>query len=310
MARDLMITTLLFLSAANQCSAQDRRLDASVKFPPVADETVARYTAERTHGTISIDGMLDEADWQQAARSPRFVDLISGRRTIHDTRAAVLWDDEFLYVGYWVEEPFVTAKFTERDKPIYQDNDVEFFLAGPDAYYEFEVNAHGTIYEGLFVWQEAYERSGFAAILELDRSRPEVKSRPFDGVGYRNHPRGKRWAFLKWDFPGARTAVHVDGTLNDNSDRDRGWTVELAFPWSGMKPLTLGADRALPPRDGDVWRMDFSRFNQYHEATPAEDSRGWAWSAHGVWDSHVPEVFPYVTFSSAVVGQTVQTENQ
>ena len=91
-------------------------------------------------------------------------------------------------------------------------------------------------------------------------------------------------------------AVYIDGTLNDHSDRDRGWTVELAFPWRGMQPLAMADGRALPPRDGDVWRIDFSRFNQYHEARPAQDSGGWAWSAHGVWDSHIPEVFPYIKF--------------
>lgn len=32
---------------------------------------------------------------------------------MHDTRAAVLWDDEHLYVGYWVEEPYVEATLTE-----------------------------------------------------------------------------------------------------------------------------------------------------------------------------------------------------
>ncbi len=52
---------------------------------------------------------------------------------------------------------------------------------------------------------------------------------------------------------------------------------------------------------GDGRRMDFSRFNRMKEAPPAEDSGGWAWSAHGVWDSHVPECFPYVHFTRTVV---------
>jgi hypothetical protein len=30
-------------------------------------------------------------------------------------------------------------------------------------------------------------------------------------------------------------AVHVDGKINHNSVADKGWTVELAFPWKGMK---------------------------------------------------------------------------
>jgi hypothetical protein len=49
--------------------------------------------AKNTSSSIVIDGRLDEADWRAAARSPRFADLIGGRPGIHDTRAAVLWDD-------------------------------------------------------------------------------------------------------------------------------------------------------------------------------------------------------------------------
>ncbi len=67
--------------------------------------------------------------------------------------------------------------------------------------------------------------------------------------------------------------------------------------------LAQGDGRALPPRDGDTWRMDFSRFNTYRAAPPANDPGGWAWSAHGVWDSHVPELFPHVRFSTDEVGR-------
>ena len=31
-----------------------------------------------------------------------------------DTRAAALWDDQNLYVAFWLEEPFVEAQLTER----------------------------------------------------------------------------------------------------------------------------------------------------------------------------------------------------
>jgi len=30
-----------------------------------------------------------------------------------------------------------------------------------------------------------------------------------------------------WDIPGLITRVHVDGTLNDPSDTDRGWSIEI-----------------------------------------------------------------------------------
>jgi len=266
---------------------------------PWPEEQVAHYTAYRVDEQLMIDGRLDEVSWRRVPRSPRFVDLISGRPTIHDTRAAVLWDDTYLYVGFWIEEPHVTATLTERDALIYTNNDVEVFIAGQDAYYEFEINALGTIYEVFFIWEEAYERGGYQQVAEFQRDHPQVQ--PFNGVGFTNHPRGPRIGFWNWDFPGLKSGVYVDGTLNDDSDRDRGWTVELAFPWAGMRWLAHADERALPPRDGDTWRMDFSRFNQYREAPPANDSSGWAWSAHGVWDSHIPERFPYIHFSSKSV---------
>lgn len=267
---------------------------------PWPDESVAHYTAYRALGRLEIDGKLDEESWRLAPRSPRFVDLITGRPTIHDTRAAVLWDDTCLYVGFWVEEPYVEAKLTERDSLIWSENDVELFIAGPDAYYELEINALGTLYEAFFVWEDGYERGGFSAAPEFSRTIDGY--RPWNGVGFDKHPRGPRLGFFNWDLPGVRAATAVDGTINDSTDRDRGWTAELALPWAGMRDLARGDGRALPPRDGDVWRMDFSRFNTYREAPPAEDSGGWAMSAHGVWDSHIPELFPYIHFSTGPVG--------
>jgi len=270
---------------------------------PWPESRIARYTALRASGPINVDGHLDEPDWKAAPRSPRFSDLVRGAPGIHDTRAAVLWDDAHLYVGYWVEEPLVEGTLTERDSLIYKDNDVELFIAGRDAYYELEINSLGTIYEVFFVWEEAYERSGYAKLPEFARSGEGA--RPFGGVGFKNHPRGRRIGFWRWDLPGLRTAVYVDGTVNDNRDRDRGWTVEIAIPWTGLAQLARPDGRSLPPKDGDVWRMDFSRFNQYKEAPPAQDPGGWAWSPHGVWDSHVPEVFPYIAFSARSVRQAV-----
>ena len=147
-----------------------------------------------------------------------------------------------------------------------------------------------------FIWEREFESSGYARRPEFDRARPGV--RPFNGVGFTKHPRGPRIGYWNWDMPGLETAVHVDGTINDNKDRDRGWTVEMRIPWRSLEPLAMPDGRALPPQDGDEWRMDFSRFNQYKEAPPAKDPGGWAWSPHGVWDSHMPELFTHVRFST------------
>ena len=92
----------------------------------------------------------------------------------------------------------------------------------------------------------------------------------------------------------------MDGVLNRRDHTDRGWTAELAFPWKGMALLADG--RRLPPRHGDVWRIDCSRFEKIGRAGEALDpSAGWTWNRHGHYDSHIPEVFPYVTFSEKPV---------
>ena len=48
------------------------------------------------------------------------------------------------------------------------------------------------------------------------------------------------------------SAVHVDGTMDDDSDRDRGYVVELKIPWS-----SLAKAKHSPPRPGNQWRMNF-----------------------------------------------------
>ena len=265
---------------------------------PCPTNEIAGYTARRVASVISINGDLTKPCWQAAEKSPRFKDILTGQPAIHDTRAMVLWDAENLYVAYRVEEPFVHARFTNHNDFIYQDNDVELFVAGPDAYYEFEINAFNTCYEVFFIWEEAYQRAGFSQAPEFARAN----LKPFNGVGFTTHPRGKRLGNFDWTFPGLQKAVRVDGTVNNDADRDRGWSVELALPWKGMRWLATDG-RSLPPKNGDLWRIDFSRFNTYKEAPPATDSGGWFWTRHGVWDSHIPECFVRVTFSTNEVGK-------
>src|SRR6476620_10881835 len=189
------------------------------KFPCPTNE-IARYTAHRTTGKIHIDGKLDEPALKSAPASPRFVDILSGQRTLHDTRAQLLWDSENLYVAFRVQEPRLHAKYTNHNDPIYYDNDVELFIAGRDAYYEFEINAFNTSYEVFFLWNDTYEKSGLANVPEFARS----KLKPFNGVDFKTHPRGGRVGNFDWSFPGKQTAVHLDGTVNDYSFVDRGST--------------------------------------------------------------------------------------
>lgn len=270
---------------------------------PCPDDQIARYTAYRVDSQMRIDGNLGKSIWQHAPWSPRFVDMASGNPGYYDTQMAAVWDDTALYVAFKVEEPFVEAHYTERDSIIFQENDVEVLIDGGDCYYELELNALGTIYEVLFIWRDAFTRGSRFDVPEFDLMQPGVYS--FGGDYDRQpasfwkgtHPRGTRWAFTGWDLPGLQVATQIQGTLNDHSDIDRGWTAEIALPWDGMTWLNEG--KSLPPQDGDTWRIFFGRFqkliNAGQEVSPHP---AWVLSPHGIYDTHQPGCFPYVTFSS------------
>src|SRR5262245_50616862 len=133
-----------------------------------SEEDVAHYTCYRTRTPPIVDGHLADAVWRKAPKSPRFVDMVTGEPAIFDTRAAALWDDKNLYIGFWIEEPFVEAYLTERDSLIFMENDVEIFIDGGDCYYEFEINALNTVYEVFFIWQDAYRGASRSELEELD----------------------------------------------------------------------------------------------------------------------------------------------
>ena len=104
-----------------------------------------------------------------------------------------------------------------------------------------------------------------------------------------------------WEIPGLLTAVQVDGTLNDPRGRDRGWTVEIAFPWTAF------ASRAPVerPSAGDAWRVNFSRVEWHTDIVdgkyvkvPGKPEDNWVWSPQGLIDMHVPEHWGYVHFTA------------
>ena len=275
-----------------------------MSIPQFSEDEIAQYTCYRTPDPITIDGKLKEHVWDIAPESPRFVDVVSGAPGLYDTRSSLLWDDSYLYVGFRVEEPYVRGELEERDDIIFMENDIEVFIDGGDTYYEFELNALNTIYEVFFIWQDAYKRDGKFDVPEFDLFSGKAVS--FGGNHDRRgsdfwrgtHPRGNRWAFPGWDFPGLKTAVHVNGKINDDSVPDKGWTVEIGFPWDGMKWLAGG--RSLPPRDGDVWGIFLARYEKL-EVSGRPVHVGWSWNRIGDPDNHIPERFTQIHFSKTPV---------
>jgi hypothetical protein len=266
------------------------------------------YKCYRTRSSINVDGKLDESVWLKVSKSPRFIDVIGGTKGVYDTRSAMLWDDESFYIAFWCEEPFPEAHITKRDGLLWFENDVEVFIDGGDSYYEFQINALNTIYEVLYIWKDAYVKGGRFDVPEFDIFAQNALT--FGGNHDRtgeyfwkgSHPRGNRWAFRNWDFPGLKTAVYVDGKLNDSRIVSKGWTLELAFPWSGMKWLANG--RSLPPADGDIWRLFLGRYEKMM-LNGQEIHVGWAWDKIGTDDNHYPELFTSISFSKEYIEDLV-----
>jgi hypothetical protein len=263
----------------------------------VEEGRIAHINCRRAKEVVLVDGNLEKPVWRDAEKSRRFVDIVNGEQAFLDTKMAALWDEKALYIGFWIEEPAVRASFTERDSLVWFDNDVEVFFDGEDCYYEMEINAYGTVYEVFFVYQDAAKRGS-----RFDTPQFDLYSRDVDVLSgfqdvsrFRKHKRGRRWAFMDWDFPGLSSAVNVDGKINDPATIDKGWTVELAFPWEGFKILHPG--KTWPPREGDTLRFQCFRFEalRYHGKTVSE-SAGWALNEHGSYDSHIPENFAYLHF--------------
>ena len=140
----------------------------------MSDKTV-RYVCHRTEDAIDVDGHLREEAWARAPRSPRFGDH-TGQRSLFDTRAAMLWDDEYLYVGFWMEDRDVCGAQGEDPLLVWQDNNAGVLLVGQGAYYELAVNPQGATSEMFHIWKEAYQRGGRYDVPEFDLAvhRPEV----------------------------------------------------------------------------------------------------------------------------------------
>lgn len=223
-----------------------------------------------------IDGRLDDAAWARVPWSETFVDIEGDAKPVPtwQTRMKVAWDSDHLYIAAELEEPNLWATLTTRDAVIYHDHDFEWFI-DPDGdaerYFEFEINALGTVWD-LFL-DKPYRHGGRA-----DNS---------------------------WTITGLRSAVHLDGTLNDPGDRDRGWSVEMAIPWAAFAD---GGRTAVPPSLGSRWRINFSRVEwdldvagggylkrRGSDGKPLPE-HNWVWSPQGEINMHIPERWGVVEF--------------
>lgn len=99
---------------------------------------------------ITIDGLLNESAWEETPWSEDFVDIEGARHWSQPwfaTKVKMRYDDQFLYVGAYLEETAVWANVTQRNDVVFADNDFEVFVDADGSthnYKELEVNARNT----------------------------------------------------------------------------------------------------------------------------------------------------------------------
>jgi hypothetical protein len=229
----------------------------------------------------TIDGDINDAVWQQAIWTDDFVDIEGDLKPKPplQTNMKMLWDDSCLYLAVQIKDPNVWATLTRHDAVVFHDNDFELFVDPNNTthqYFEIEDNAFNTIFD-LFL------------------------NKPYRNGGN---------SLSTWDTKGLRSAIKVQGTLNDATDTDQGWTVEMAIPFKAI------INNMQLPKNGTLWRANFSRVEWDTKVVDGKyvklkDSTGrnlpehnWVWSPQGVINMHYPERWGYLQFSKGNINNT------
>ena len=189
---------------------------------------VAHYSIYQATKPIQIDGHLDEYAWERAEQINSFERILNHYDNIRaGTRAKMLWDNEYLYIGFHCDDREMWAVYDNEDDQLWEEEVVEVFI-DPDGngknYLELEVSPTNTVVD-----------------LLIKSVEPEFKSDK------------------DWDIAGLETAVQLHGTVNDVSDDDLGWSVEIAIPWTAFIDMDV---EGRPPINNEIWRLNLYRIER------------------------------------------------
>ena len=229
-------------------------------FPVLSLADVPEYTVLRATEKIVLDGILDEADWAVAKPACEFVFPWWEAGKKEQTEVKMLWDDTFLYAAFKCEDMHIWAEYYDTNSNTCLDDCVEIFWnpdpeAG-DMYNMFEMNCIGNV---LSVYNN------------FKRSIKERESRIL--------------------VP--HMAQTIQGTVNNDSDEDTGWILEIAIRFSDYPELSKG----IAPVDGGIWKVGLNRCGgktnaQYSQWSPSQTPNP---------SFHSPKDFGKITFSIITV---------
>lgn len=222
-------------------------LIAAGGFFAVAED--AAFVCHRIRQQMVVDGRLEEMAWREASSVPLIGGADAYGRFLGAT-VRLLWDSDGLYAGYELTDPDLGASWalTEGQAPQALKDAVFGSEAGGELLermsdrYERHVGLALTPSPG-------HELIWFWTPLGFSSQRWRERQTGADGTA--------AWTeHQDWSCFGMRQAVFLDGTLNNATDVDRGWSLEVFIPWSALTPFATG-NRL--PQDGDEWGMSLLR---------------------------------------------------
>lgn len=185
-------------------------------------KNVAAYEIFRAEKPLVIDADWNKPEWGNI----KAIDIINpmGEKPLFSpsVKAKMMYDDDFLYVIFHVNDKYVNCKVTDINGPVYEESAVEFFFSPdpefPDRYFNLEINCGGT-----------------PLMHYNDFSKKE--NRPLDSAD-----------IMKIDIAHSLPEV-VDPEIIDEVT----WTLEYRIPVAMLKKYS----RIEDPRPGVKWNANF-----------------------------------------------------
>jgi hypothetical protein len=184
----------LFLALAGLGCSRSHASEKAAR--SVASADAKPLEVPRLHGELQLDGALTEPGWHAAGRTGPFLDVI-GKAAIPYSEARVTWDDERLYVGLYAADEDIEAHVTAHDAPVWTDD-------------------------------------SFLVRISTGDNRRDVYAIDVSATGVISDARGTQRGFDPAWESGAAVAVDHDGTVNDPSDQDEEWVVEMSIPFASL----------------------------------------------------------------------------
>lgn len=134
----------------------------------------AEYKVERLSDSLTIDANWNKSQWQKT--NALSVTNIMGEKPKHSpkTEVKMLYDDNYIYVIFKVQEKYIKAVATHINDWVYKDSAVEFFFTPSetidDGYFNLELNCGGVPY---FEHQIGFKK-GVTKIDTMDTKEIEI----------------------------------------------------------------------------------------------------------------------------------------